>query len=273
MDRKLGKNLIMSIGFNLLTVIVPFITAPYLGRVLGAENVGSYTYVHSISAYFLMFGMLGFRNYGNRTIARVRDNYEERSKAFSQVFSLQLLTGGISCIAYVFYLIVFCRIHQLMALIVGLYVMTSLFTVIWFLEGMEQFSTLALRNLIIKLVNLATVFIFVRDENDVVIYCLLMSVLYLVAEIMLWPSVLKHVKFKFCKWKDIKHHLKPTLLLFIPTIAVSVYQTMDKIMIGSIASETELAYYEYADKITQIPGLIFTAIGAVMLSKMSYFSL
>ena len=270
MDKKLGKNLVMSIGYNLLTMIVPFITAPYLGRVLGAENVGSYTYVHSISAYFVMFGMLGFRNYGNRTIARVRDNYEERSKAFSQVFSLQLLTGGISCIAYVFYLIVLCRIHQLMALIVGLYVMTSLFTVVWFLEGMEQFSTLALRNLIIKLVNLVTVFIFVRDENDVVIYCLLMSALYLIAEIMLWPSVLKKVKFKFCKWKDIKPHLKPTFLLFIPTIAVSVYQTMDKIMIGAIASETELAYYEYADKITQIPGLIFTAIGAVMLSKMAY---
>ena len=157
-----------------------------------------------------------------------------------------------------------------MAVIVGLYVMTSLFSVVWFLEGMEQFSTLALRNLIIKLVNLVTVFIFVRDENDVVIYCLLMSALYLIAEIMLWPSVLKNVRFRLCKWKDIVPHLKPTLLLFIPTIAVSVYQTMDKIMIGAIASETELAYYEYADKIIQMPGLIFTAIGAVMLSKMSY---
>ena len=222
MDKKLGKNLVMSIGYNLLTMIVPFITAPYLGRVLGAENVGSYTYVHSISAYFVMFGMLGFRNYGNRTIARVRDNYEERSKAFSQVFSLQLLTGGISCIAYVFYLIVLCRIHQLMALIVGLYVMTSLFTVVWFLEGMEQFSTLALRNLIIKLVNLVTVFIFVRDENDVVIYCLLMSVLYLAAEIMLWPSVLKKVKFKFCKWMfiSIKTLRKFTTTEFSPIAAV-----------------------------------------------------
>ena len=67
--------------------------------------------------------------------------------------------------------------------------MTSLFTVVWFLEGMEQFSTLALRNLIIKLVNLVMVFVFVRDENDVVIYCLLMSALYLIAEIMLWPSI------------------------------------------------------------------------------------
>ena len=78
MDKKLGKNLVMSIGYNLLTMIVPFITAPYLGRVLGAENVGIYTYVNSIAAYFVMFGMLGFRNYGNRTIARVRDNPEKR---------------------------------------------------------------------------------------------------------------------------------------------------------------------------------------------------
>lgn len=54
----------------------------------------------------------------------------------------------------------------------------------------------------------------------------------------------------FCNWKDIKPHLKPTLLLFIPTIAVSIYQTMDKIMIGAIDSESELAYYEYAEKIT-----------------------
>lgn len=270
MDKKLGKNLLMSIGYNLLTMIVPFITAPYIGRVLGAENVGIYTYVHSISSYFVMVGLLGMRNYGNRTIARCRDNFEERSKAFSQLFSLQLVTGGIACLGYIIYLIVFCRIHQTMAIIVGLYVLTSIFTVIWFLEGMEEFSTLALRNLIIKVINLVSIFIFVHNENDLVIYCLLMSALYLIAELMLWPSVLKRVKFRFCRWKDIKGHLKPSFLLFVPAIAVSVYQTMDKIMIGALASEAELGYYEYADKIIQIPGLIFTAIGAVMLSKMSY---
>lgn len=270
MDSKLGKNLVMSIGYNLLSMIVPFITAPYLGRVLGANNVGSYTYVHSIAAYFVMFGLLGMRNYGNRTIARVRDKYEERSNAFSQLFSLQLLTGGIASVAYIVYLILFCNVHKLLAIIVGLYVLTSIFSVGWYLEGMADFSTLALRALIIKIVNLVSVFVFVRNENDVVIYCVIMSALYLISELLLWPNVFKQIKFKFCKWKDMKIHFKPTILLFVPAIAVSVYQTMDKIMIGSMAGEAELAYYEYADKIIQIPGLIFTAIGAVMLSKMSY---
>ena len=270
MDTKLGKNLLVSISYNLLTMIVPFITAPYLGRVLGAENVGIYTYVHSVAAYFVMFGMLGLRNYGNRTIARNRDDFELRSKAFSELYSLQLITAGTACAGYIVYLIVFCKIHRLMALIVGLYVLMSVFSVGWFLEGMEMFSTMAIRTMFIKLVNLISVFVFVRDKDDVAVYCLIMSALFLASELLLWPSVLKRVKFRRCKWKDIKVHFKPTLLLFVPAIAVSIYQTMDKIMIGAIASETELAYYEYADKIIQIPALVFTAIGSVMLSKMSY---
>ena len=270
MDRKLGKNLVMSIGYNVLSMIVPLITAPYLGRVLGAEKVGSYTYVHSIAAYFVMFGLLGMRNYGNRTIARCRDSFEERSRAFSQLFSLQLLTGGIACVSYIFYLLFFCNVHKTLAIIVGLYVLTSIFSVGWFLEGMEMFSTMALRILSVKMVNLISIFIFVHNENDVVPYCVIMSAWYLLSDLLLWPSVLKRIKFVFCKWKDIKVHFKQTLLLFVPAIAVSIYQTMDKIMIGAIAGEAELTYYEYADKIIQIPGLVFTAIGSVMLSKMSY---
>lgn len=270
MDKKLGKNLVMSIGYNLLTMVVPFITAPYLGRILGAENIGAYTYVHSVAAYFVMFGLLGMRNYGNRTIARCRDNLTERSTAFSQLFSLQLLTGGIACASYVVYLIIFCRVHRILASIVGLYVLTSITSVGWFLEGMEQFTTMAIRTLIIKLVNLVSVFAFVHTESDVVLYCIIMSSLYLLSELLLWPGVLRKIRFSLAPLRDIKQHIKPTFLLFVPAIAVSVYQTMDKIMIGALAGEAELAYYEYADKIIQIPGLIFTAIGAVMLSKMSY---
>lgn len=130
MDKKLGKNLVMSIGYNLLTMIVPFITAPYLGRVLGAENVGSYTYGHSISAYFVMFGMLGFRNYGNRTIASVRDNYEERSKAFSQVFSLQFLTGGIYPVS-------------LFWLIIDIIIGAVTYGILWFIYGLYSKKNLA----------------------------------------------------------------------------------------------------------------------------------
>ena len=150
-----------------------------------------------------------------------------------------------------------------------MYVMTSFTSLDWFCEGMEMFTSIAIRTLSIKIINLGCIFLFVRSSNDLYKYCFIMSAGYLVSAVSLWPSVLKQVDFIRPKIKSLIPHIKPNLLLFVPSIAASVYQTMDKIMIGSLASESELAYYEYADKIIQIPTLLFVAMGAVMLSRMS----
>ena len=270
MDRKLAKNIFLSIGYNLLTVIVPFITAPYLGRVLGAEKVGSYTYVQSIASYFLMFGLLGMRSYGNRTIARVRDSREERSKAFWQIYFMQVFTGIVAFCAYIGFLLLFDHKHISIAIIVSMYVATGFLNVDWFCDGMEDFSSIAKRTLFIKLVNLLLIFLLVKNENDLGKYCIIMSAGYLASALLIWPMVKKHIDYVQPKMSEIFPHFKNNLLLFVPTIAASVYQTMDKIMIGGLASEAELAYYEYAEKITQIPMLLFTAMGAVMLSRMSH---
>ena len=270
MDRKLAKNIFLSIGYNLLTVIVPFIIAPYIGRVLGADKVGSYTYVQSIASYFLMFGLLGMRSYGNRTIARVRNSREDRSKAFWQIYYMQIFTGIIAFCAYIFFLLFFDYKHISIAIIVAMYVATGFLNVDWFCDGMEDFSSIAKRTLIIKLVNLLLIFLLVKSENDLSKYCIIMSAGYLASALLIWPMIKKHIDYVQPKMSEILPHFRNNLLLFVPTIAASVYQTMDKIMIGGLASEAELAYYEYAEKITQIPILLFTAMGAVMLSRMSH---
>ena len=270
MDRKLAKNIFLSIGYNLLTVIVPFITAPYLGRVLGADRVGSYTYVQSIASYFLMFGLLGMRSYGNRTIARVRDSREERSKAFWLIYLMQVITGLIAFCAYIGFLLFFDSKHISIAIIISMYVATGFLNVDWFCDGMEDFSSIAKRTLLIKLANLILIFLLIKNEYDLAKYCVIMSAGYLLSALLIWPTVVKNIDFIRPKVIEIAPHFRNNLLLFVPTIAASVYQTMDKIMIGGLASEAELAYYEYAEKITQIPMLLFTAMGAVMLSRMSH---
>ena len=270
MDKRLVKNIIFSIGYNLLTIIVPFVTAPHLARVLGAERVGSYTYVQSIASYFLMFGLLGMRSYGNRTIARVRDSKNERSAVFWQLYYMQILTGMIAFSLYLCYLLLFDHKNLSLSLIICLYVATGFLNIDWFCDGMEDFSSIAKRTLLIKVLNLIFVFAFVRSENDLDKYCIIMSAGYLASAGLLWPSVLQKIVYIRPKIKDVVRHLRGNILLFIPTIAASVYQIMDKIMIGRLAGEAELAYYEYAEKITQIPMLLFTALGAVMLSRMSH---
>lgn len=270
MNSKLGKNIILNVGYNVLSIVVPLITAPYIGRVLGAENVGIYTYIYSISSYFVMFGLLGISNYGTREIAKVRDNAAILSKTFCDIYAMQIISGITAAVVYILYMITFAKNYTIYGWVMTFYVLTSTFDISWFFSGIENFQGIVLRNIAVKIVNLIAIFAFVRKKEDLFRYVLIMAVCYLLNSLLLWPSMLKRVKIVKPEIKNIKNHFKPNILLFVPAIAASVYQIMDKIMIGGLAETTQLAYYEYADKILNIPNIVFGAIGAVMLSRVSH---
>lgn len=269
MDKKLGKNLALNMIYNVLSIVVPFITAPYLGRILGAEQVGEYTYFYSIASYFVLFGLLGISNYGTRSIAQVRDSIDERSKAFFEIYAMQIISGGVVTFVYVGYALIVSS-SKLESLVLALFVCSSILDVNWFCAGMEKFKEIVIRNTIVKLANLLCIFAFVRNENCFIAYVIIMALSYFLSPLLLWPSILNEIHIIKIAWKDVIKHFKPNIVLFIPAIASSIYQIMDKVMIGFLASNVQLAYYEYADKIIQIPNVVFGSIGAVMLSRMSH---
>ena len=79
----------------------------------------------------------------------------------------------------------------------------------------------------------------------------------------------KKVKFVKVSLSDVLVHLKPNLVLLIPIIAVSMYRSMDKVMIGFLKDSVELGYYENADKIVNLCIGVVTSLGVVMLPKSS----
>ena len=48
MQPSLKKNYIYRVLYEVLILITPFITTPYISRVLGADGVGDYSFSHSI---------------------------------------------------------------------------------------------------------------------------------------------------------------------------------------------------------------------------------
>lgn len=77
-NKVLTKNYIYNLSYQLLTILLPIITTPYISRVLGAENIGIYSYVMSITMYFILFGTLGTTIYGQREIAYVQNNEKKQ---------------------------------------------------------------------------------------------------------------------------------------------------------------------------------------------------
>ena len=261
------KNFTYNLIYQILTLILPLVTTPYLSRVLGAEKTGIYSYSYSVANYFVLFAMLGLNNYGNREIAKVKDNIEERSIIFWSIYFLQLITGGFSTIIYIIVCLM-CRNSQI-NWIMSLYVLSGLFDINWFFWGMEEFKITVSRNIIIKLVTVAGILLLVKSPDDLWIYAVLMAGSMLVSPLALWPYLSKRIYWIKPSLRQILLHFKPNLVLFIPVIAVSLYKIMDKIMLGWMTTYIEVGYYEYSERVIAIPNSLVNALGTVMLPRMS----
>ena len=267
--KSLQKNFLYNVLYQILLVILPLITAPYISRTLGATAVGVYSYTYSVAYYFLLIAMLGIGNHGNRSIAAVRDDREKLNKTFSSIYSLQAITFSIAILAYAIYLVLFVKDNRLIVLLQLIYVTSGLFDIGWLFFGLEQFKLTVARNTLIKISTVVLMFVFVHKPSDLWKYTLIMSAGTLFSQAYLWLYVKKYVSFEKCSVKEITSNIKPVLILFIPVLAYSIYKVMDKIMLGNMSSYDQVGFYNNAEKIINIPMGIITALGTVMLPRMS----
>lgn len=266
-----NKNFLLNIIYQVLIYLFPLITTPYISRILKVDNIGIYSYTYSIVNIFMLFAMLGINNYGNRAVAKVRDDKEKLSLTFFSIYFLQLFLAILSIIVYlILVFFVFNREYKIIFLIQGIALLSVAFDINWFYFGLEKFKITISRNLVIKLLSVILIFIFVKNENDLWKYTLIMTTAILSSQFFLVVLLKKFVVIKKIPLKIIFSHFKGCFILFIPVLAYAIYRVMDKIMIGYISSTTELGYYENAEKIINIPIAIITALGTVMLPRMSY---
>ncbi len=267
---KLIKNYIYNLSYQILIMIIPLILLPYLSRTIGAEGTGIYSYTYTIAQYFVLFAMLGMKNYGIRNIAKVQENKEKRSKLFCSLYCMQVITTIAAIIVYILYTnFVANETYKIYFYIQLIYVFSSILDISWYFSGMEDFKKILIRNIITKIFTILLIFYFVKTKNDIWVYTLIMALSYLVGNMILWIKLRKQIDFYIPKKDEIKIHFLPNLKLFVAVIAVSIYTMMDKIMIEALSNITELGFYEYAEKINYIQVLIISAFGTVMLPRMS----
>ncbi|PFO15349.1 flippase [Priestia megaterium] len=266
----LKKNILYNFSYQFLIMFLPFITAPYLTRVIGAEGIGVYSYSFSLASYFIYFSMLGLSNYGNRTIASIRTDKVQLSKTFSEIYCMQIMTSFLSIVAYIVY-IIFLAENKVVAICQLILVCSAILDINWFFFGLEKFKLTIFRNVFVKLATVLCIFFFVKTQADVYKYILIMAIGTFVSQAVLWPYVTKEINFLIPKLANIFKHFKQNFMLFIPVISVSIYKIMDKIMLGQISGMESVGYFESAERIINVPVALFTAVGVVMLPKISSY--
>ena len=263
------KNFIYNVLYQFLLLFLPFITVPYVSRVLGSSGIGVYSYTYSIVNYFMLIAMLGINNYGNRTIAKSRDNKDELSKNFFSIYFIQLFMSILMIFMYILYVLFVNDKYNFISWVQIIYLISNMFDINWFFFGLEKFKITVMRSTFVKIISLVLIFSFVKSSDDLWIYTLILSLSTLISQLILISYLKKEIKLVKIKKDDIFIHIKPILILFIPVISISLYKIMDKIMLGNMTVINEVGYYEQAEKIINIPLGIITALGTVMLPRIS----
>ena len=269
MKKSIKKNYAINLLYEILSLLVPLVTTPYLSRTLGADGIGIYSYTHSNVYYFALLTALGTTVYGRREIAIYRDDKNRRSILFWELIIFRALMMIISTLLYLIYAI--NSKYQTIAFIQSIYIFSVFFDITWFFQGLEEFGKVVIRNSAVKILNIFLIFVFVEpNENGLLTYIIIMAALPTLGHILTWPFLIKYIEFIQISALHPLKHFKGAITLFVPTIASQVYLLLDKTMIGLFTSDNiENGFYEQAQKIIKISWTFLTVFSSVMSPRIA----
>ncbi|MBZ1505376.1 flippase [Latilactobacillus curvatus] len=265
---KIIKNYLYNVFYQVFVLLVPLITMPYIARVLGPTGVGINSFTNSNTQYFILIGSIGVSLYGNRQIAYYRDDKAKTSQIFWEVFLMRMITILVALAAF-FIFLGFEKSYHEAYLMQAILIVAAAFDISWFFMGFENFKVTVLRNIIVKLISLACIFIFVRGKGDLTLYIAVLSISQLIGNVTLFPYLKRYISLP--NWRELKiwRHFKPSLVLFVPQIATQVYLILNKTMVGKMVSVEAAGFYDNSDKIVKMVLAIVTATGTVMLPRVA----
>lgn len=264
------KNFLYNLSYQILVLILPLITVPYVSNVLGAKGVGDYAFTFANTQYFILFGMVGVTLYGNRQIAYVRDNKEKFKNTFYSIYLIQIITMIISSVFFLLFTFTFNEgLYRSLYLVQGINILASLIDISWLFMGLEQFKKTVVRNTLVKLISFASIFIFVKGIDDLVKYSLILALANFLGNLTFWFYIPSMLGFKNIKLINISTHLRASIALFIPQIAIQIYVLLSRTLLGIFTDTVQVGYYDNSQKLVKIALTVASAIGTVMMPKIS----
>lgn len=263
------RNYLFNAAYQLLKLLTPLISTPYLSRILSAEGVGYYSYTYSIANVFFLLAILGMENYGVRLIASAGGRRGERTRLFWGAYCSQLLLGFLSLGCYLVFCLTAEATYYPLDLLWSFWIISAMVDISWLFFGMQNFRMPAIRSSLMKLVTVAAIFAFVKQRSDLWIYILIVSAGTLAEQLSLWPFARKYIDAYKPTFREITKHVKPNLMLFVPVIAINCYTTVDKIILGSLSTMEQVGFFEYSEKMSRMPLTLITALGTVSLPRLS----
>ena len=273
-QKSLKLNAALNLTKTIIGLIFPLITFPYASRVLMPVSLGKVNFAQSIVSYFALIASLGITNYGIREASKVRDDKLKLSQFSKELLIINLISTAIAYILFfisIFIVPKFSEYRALLCVCSGSILFTTL-GMDWLYTAIEDFVYITIRSIIFQLISLVLLLIFVKNENDYLIYAGIAVVSSVGSNVMNFIHSKKIINFKECSKLEIKKHLKPIIVLFAMAVTIQIYTALDTTMLGFISGEWYVGIYTAATKINKVVLSAVVAVSTVILPRLSYYT-
>lgn len=260
---KLKFNFIYATAYKMLELLLPLITSPLLSRRLGAEALGAYTYTYSIVSLFVMYAELGSYRYGMREIAKVQNELNARNRVYSDIFWTHAANALVALVLYLILAVSIGGKYKNLMLLQSLCIVSNMIDNSFLYVGMEDMKAITYRDSVVKFGTFILIILLIKSPSDLILYVLIMNICGIVCKVIALLYAKKYVHLIVPVLSNCINHFKHMLVLMIPVIAAGIYQSMDKIMIGSLYEKEDVGYYDCASK-ALISKSVITIFGTVL---------
>ena len=244
--------------------VLPFVTVPYLTRVLGPAHYGLIGFAAAFVNYFTILTGYGFNLSATREISLKRDDRERVSTIFSSVMIIRsalLVASAVLVLAVVYSVDKFRADAGVYLVSFGIVAGNVLFPV-WLYQGMERMKYITYINLAGRAALTAAVFMFVSEQADFMLYVILSSATAVLVGVASLVCALKVFRLRFVapSFEELRRETVEGWYVFVSSISIVLYTSSTTFVLGLFTNNTIVGYYTGADKIRQAVQGLFTPV-------------
>ncbi len=265
----IAKNIFFNGTVQVTSILLNIALLPYITGIFDSTALGINSFGQAIAGYFVLGGNLGITIFGARLIAETRDNEIKSQEAFSQCVTYQFFFNSLAIILYCVWAYLQ---HEPIYFLFTIMLVTSMTDLSWAYTGKERFDLIAIRNFIIKIIGTISIFIFVKNKNQLPLYIVLQQGILLISNLVFWIQLGKiNLQPRFYSVrKTLLIIFLPALSVFLPSVFSSIYMSLNKVMLGYMSTLSEVAIYDYPYRLIRIATTLIGVIGTVLMPRLAY---
>ncbi len=245
-NKNIVNNTIMLMIFNIAKIVFPFITLPYLTRILTTDSYGIVAYVKTVMSYMQIFVDFGFVLSATKDIVKCRENKNEMERVIGDTMVARVILGGLGFVVVLILSLALpiLRTNILYTILSYVAVFLSIFLMDFLFRGLERMHVITIRFIVMKIISTIFTFVLIKGDQNLILIPILDIVSTLVAILMVWYEIGKmQLKLKFSGIKKVISTLKDSFVYFLSNVAATSLNALSTIIIGIYTSPTEVAYW------------------------------